>query len=210
MKHSSFMSHTIVRSSPPHKPDYKDYRPDLESDFNKRCAYCNLHMHSITTSFEIDHFIPRSVFKNVRPDLENDYNNLMLSCKKCNSAKGAKFHGDIGAEQVSNTRFYDPVTVNLNTVFYRNEYGTIQSDDLKGRSMIRDIKLYRHIHALGWICEQISATIERLRHCIESEASPERKELLTQALNMMNDQYVKKNQVFIARYNDPDFSIESI
>jgi hypothetical protein len=167
-------------------------------------------MNSITTPFEIDHFIPRSVFKNVRPDLENDYNNLMLACKKCNNAKGAKFSGDINTMQVSNTRFYDPVAICLNTVFYRNEYGTIQSDDLKGRSMIRDIKLYRQIHALGWICEQLSETIERLRHCIDSEVSTERKKLLTQALSMMNDQYVKKNQVFIARYNDPDTSIEAI
>ena len=77
MKIKNFKTHTIIRSKPPHFEDYSKYRPFLERDFSKRCAYCNLSSEKITTSFEIDHFIPKKEFKTAKPELETDYNNLI-------------------------------------------------------------------------------------------------------------------------------------
>ena len=207
MKLKAFKAHKIVRSFPPSKAPYQAYRPDLERDFCERCAYCNLHKASITTPFEIDHFIPRKIFEGVRDDLENDYKNLVLACKKCNIAKGAKFTGNIKASVVENERFYDPTTVEYNTIFYRNEFGVIASDDLKGRRMITDIKLYRPIHTLGWLCEQLAETADKLAAAIGAEKDLSRRAILSEAKNNVLSQYFKFNRLFIAAYNNSDFSL---
>ena len=77
MKIKDFKTHSIIRSTPPHKNDYADYKPYLKKDFCGRCAYCNLLDTAITTPFEVDHFIPRKTFKDCRDDLDNDYTNLI-------------------------------------------------------------------------------------------------------------------------------------
>ena len=106
MKIKDFKSHTIKRSNPPHYDDYHNYKPYLIKDFSNRCAYCNLNDVSITTPFEIDHFIPKDAFKSVRPDFETDYNNLIYACKKCNIAKSNKYEGNILSEEPTNNLLY--------------------------------------------------------------------------------------------------------
>ena len=205
MKIKDFKTHVIIRSTPTKKTDYRKYRPELEHDFHERCAYCNLHKNSITTQFEIDHFIPQGIFKGVRNDLLTEYSNLVYSCPKCNNAKGNQFSGDIYAKNVKNEKFYDPVETDYNSVFYRNEYGFIESDDTKGREMIEDIKLYRNIHALAWICEQLSEIREKLVFAIEQESDTERKSLLQEAKEKVTNAYFEKDKLFKAVYNNPDF-----
>ena len=155
MKIDEFKSHTITRSSPKPKNKYSYYKNDLRQDFCGRCAYCNLSDDSITTPFEIDHFITKTAFKDIRPELLTDYNNLIYSCKKCNNAKRGQFSGDLSVSHPTNELFYDPVLVDYNNIFYRNELGAIASDDAKGKHMIEILKLYRPIHILGWLCEKI-------------------------------------------------------
>ncbi|WP_235905030.1 HNH endonuclease [Eggerthella guodeyinii] len=208
MDRREFKSHQIIRSVPVNKMNYREYRSDLERDFHCRCAYCNLHKESVTTPFEIDHFIPKAAFDGVRDDLATDYSNLVYSCKKCNQAKGAKFEGDINAFEATNERFYDPAKVDYNTVFYRNEYGCISSNDEKGRRMIVDLRLYRPIHVLGWICEQLGHMKDALDRMIEIETNLARKTLLIEARNRMACEYCDKERVFKASYNDPEFCLD--
>ena len=191
MKIKDFKNHAIIRSNPPYYSNYSSYKPFLEEDFSKRCAYCNLSRDAITTPFEIDHFIPRNAFKTIRPDLETDYKNLIYSCKKCNIAKSNKFKGDLTSKEPTNELFYDPVLVDYNTVFYRNELGAIDSDDPKGKEMIKLLKLYRPIHILAWICDEMNQTAEKLEKVIDSTTDDKKKNEYIHALNLINRQYRK-------------------
>lgn len=209
MKIKDFKQHTITRSSPKHQDNYRNYKDQLANDFCNRCAYCNLHDKSITTYFEVDHFVPYKAFKDKRPELLTDYKNLVYSCKKCNVAKSGKYEGDLTDEKPTNTLFYNPVEVDYNDVFYRNELGAIASDDAKGKKMIELLKLYRPVHILGWLCEEINATADKLQRALDNETDIERKKLLQDALNKMNSQYRKYNNLYIATYNDKSFIIQN-
>lgn len=208
MKIRKFKTHDIFRSNPEEKVNYRDYRETLKHDFKGRCAYCNLRDGAITTSFHIDHFIPAKVFDGKRDDLNNEYSNLIYSCPKCNMSKHDKFEGDIYSENPTNELFYDPVLVDYNTIFYRNEVGTIASDDPKGQNMIKLLKLYRSIHILGWICDEMKMIREKLQFAIENEEDTEKIKLLGDAKNQINDKYCTYRDIFIASYNDKEFKIE--
>ena len=205
MKIKDFKNHNIVRSTPPLLPKHSDYKPYLDQDFSKRCAYCNLSRERITTAFEVDHFIPRAAFKKVRPSLENDYNNLVYACKKCNGTKSGKCKVDWTSTSPTNELFYDPVLVDYNTIFYRNQIGAIVSDDLKGKEMIKLLKLYRPIHILGWVCEEINETADKLQEAIDNEINADRKQKLQDALNALNAKYRLLFNLFILSYNDSEF-----
>lgn len=135
---------------------------------------------------------------------------MVYSCKKCNIAKSSKFSGDLTLSTPTNTLFYHPVDTDYNTIFFRNELGAIDSDDKKGREMIGLLKLYRPIHILGWLCEELSATIDRLQDAISVEKDGDRKKLLEQAKSKLDSQYVRYSRLFIASYNDPSFAIEEV
>lgn len=205
MKIKDFKNHNIVRSTPPLLSKHSDYKPYLDQDFAKRCAYCNLSRERITTAFEVDHFIPRTAFKKVRPSLENDYNNLVYACKKCNGTKSGKCKVDWTSTNPTNELFYDPVLVDYNTIFYRNQIGAIVSDDLKGKEMIKLLKLYRPIHILGWVCEEINETADKLEEAVNNEKNADRKQKLQDALNALNAKYRLLFNLFISSYNDSEF-----
>ncbi len=205
MKIRNFKTHNISRSSPPHFNDYHDYKPFLETDFNGRCAYCNLIDNRSMVPFEIDHFIPRKVFEKSRPELETKYENLIYSCKKCNGAKSSKFDGDLSLKNPTNELFYDPVIVDYNSIFFRNELGAIDSNDPKGKSMIKALKLYRPIHILGWLCEQINTTADKLESAISLETNEIKKTEMIKARDELNAQYRSFINLFIASYNDKKF-----
>lgn len=210
MKLKDFKTHSITRSTPPQQAHYSDYKPFLKKDFCGRCAYCNLSDKAITTPFEVDHFIPRAAFKDCRMDLDTDYNNLIYSCKKCNIAKRHQFSGDIYSDTPTNELFYDPVLVDYNDIFYRNSWGAIDSDDGKGKESIVRLKLYRPIHILAWVCEELNETADKLDAAVKVEQSIERKHTLEMALSKINNQYRKLSRLFIAAYNDNNFSISDM
>lgn len=205
MKIKKFKYHTITRSTPPHYDEYSKYKDYLKKDFCNRCAYCNLSDTKITTPFEIDHFIPEAAFKDTHPQLKTDYNNLIYSCKKCNGTKSGKFKGDMSSQNPTNELFYDPVQVDYNDIFYRNELGAIDSDDPKGKEIIKQLKLYRPIHILSWLCEEIDKTIDKLKLAIDQEQNEAKKNEMLQAYISLNEQYRKFFNLFISSYNDKKF-----
>lgn len=181
--------------------DFHKYKPYLEKDFYNKCAYCDLRQDLITTPFEIDHFVPQAAFKGKRDELETDYNNLVLACKKCNNAKRSKFKGDINSTQVTNELFYDPVLVDYNEIFYRNELGEICSDDDKGISMILALKLYRPIHAQAWILENAKIAIQMLEKKISVEQNVNIVSKLQAAQDKLKSYCYDLFSIFIANYN---------
>lgn len=205
----TFRNFKIYRTCTINYEDYHSYKDYLQSDFHFRCAYCNLLDSEITTSYEIDHFIPKDTFKDEWSDLEKTYKNLVYSCKKCNGAKSNQFKGDISKRVIENELFYDPENTDYNTIFYRDDTGCICSDDAKGRDMINRIKLYRPIHNLAWICEITKNTLEKLNKQIEIEGMESPKGiLLLKAKNELNDFYNDCRDVFIANYNNGKYIIQ--
>ncbi len=198
-----FRTHKINRTFKGKYANYQRYKPHLADDFSHRCAYCNLRDKDITTYFEIDHFVPQAEIEKHSgfEYLITDYNNLVYACKQCNSAKSNLFEGDLKKNPYINDRFYDPVKVDYNNIFFRDRHGTISSKDLKGRKMIIDLKLYRPIHNLAWICEQLDDIIKKLKEKIKIEDNPKKLEVLRQAHYEALEYYKDCKDLFVASYN---------
>ncbi len=158
MRYAAFKNHKIQKTCKEKFDDEKKYRDILKKDFSDRCCYCNMPGGLVTTPYHIEHFIPKKAFEGKRDSLKTDYQNLMWSCPKCNLSKGDKYKGDLEHDdRIVNELFYNPVMTDYNDIFYRNELGGIDSEDPKGREMIRLLKLYRpiiiwHGWLNGWNC----------------------------------------------------------
>ena len=156
----------------------------------------------VTTPYHIEHFIPKKAFEGKRDSLKTDYQNLMWSCPKCNLSKGDKYKGDLEHDdRIVNELFYNPVMTDYNDIFYRNELGGIDSEDPKGREMIRLLKLYRPIHNLAWLVERLELLYDRIEDMEKRETDRERRQLLAKIKGKVSDEYMKKERVFRAAYN---------
>ncbi|MEE3485498.1 MAG: HNH endonuclease signature motif containing protein [Bacteroidales bacterium] len=204
----TFRDFKIERNCDKHYSDYRKYKPYLEMDFKKRCAYCNLHEEMITSYFEVDHFVPRKEFEKGWLQLETDYNNLMLSCPKCNKEKGSAFRGDLSVNY-DNDLFYNPVDHDYNTVFFRDEFCGIASNDKKGNEMIVLLKLYRPIHNLAGICDFSKRVIEKIEVKLKLlDVNCQDYKKLHELKNELKSYYSDCRDVFTANYNNKEFEIE--
>lgn len=202
MKVANFKSHQICRTFTGSYEDYHNYKPHLLEDFSRRCCYCNIHESTLElVPFQIDHFIPQKSFKGVRDTLLTQYDNLMLSCPKCNRAKSDQYEGDIDSPAIENSLFYNPDTTDYNDIFYRNELGGISSDDLKGKEMIKRLKLYRPLHNYAWILEELNGILAQLETQISS-ADGEKKEKLEGIQGKLAVKYLKMKKYFVAAYRN--------
>lgn len=206
MKYANFKEHEIKRTCQKIYEKPSGYRPYLEKDFHDRCCYCNMPQNLITSPFHVDHFIPCKVFKGKRDTLWTDYENLMWSCPKCNLSKGDKYQGDfMSTLGIVNELFYNPTVIDYNEIFYRNEYGGIDSDDEKGREIIKQLKLYRPIHNLAWLVEHLEILWGKLDEEVQQETNENRKEILNHIKDKIANVYVKQAQAFRAAYNGKVF-----
>lgn len=207
-----FRNHENKRTCTKTYANYQDYKQYLASDFSHRCAYCNLLDSKITSFFEVDHFVPQAETKKNKDFvfLDTDYNNLVYACRNCNNAKSNIFEGDLTIDPYENKRFYDPVKKDYNEIFERNKYGAISSADSKGKSMIVDLKLYKPIHNLAWICEQLDSLSERLKNASGNEQNQERKKILESAELQALRYYKTCSAIFTANFNNKNFKAEDI
>ena len=131
----------------------------------------------------------------------------MWACPKCNLSKGDKYKGDFqGSSKIENELFYNPVEVDYNDIFFRNEIGGIDSEDEKGREMIKLLKLYRPIHNLAWLIERLEKLTLNLEQAAKRETDLARKELLSKAAGKVALECVKKSKLFRAAYNGKQFT----
>lgn len=206
MRYAKFREHEIKRTCTRTFRTPSGYRPYLKKDFHDRCCYCNMPRYLITSPYHIDHFIPRKEFKGKKDSLLTDYENLMWSCPKCNLSKGDQYQGDLLHDSgIVNELFYNPTVTDYNEIFYRNEYGGIDSDDEKGRDMIRRLKLYRPVHNLAWVVERLENVYDDLKTEIEQEPDEERKEELSRIRDKLAGIYMEKFRLFRAACNDETF-----
>lgn len=206
MKYEKFKNHEIKRTCREHFSDYRKYKTYLENDFKNRCCYCNMSSNLLTISYHIDHFVPQKVFKGKNDSLLTEYDNLMLACPKCNLSKGDKYKGDIdNSTKIENELFYNPVEVDYNDIFFRNEMGGIDSEDEKGREMIKILKLYRPIHKLAWLIERLENLLHSLEQEADKETDPDKKKILEEVAGKVARECVKKSKLFRAVYNGKQF-----
>lgn len=206
MKYANFKEHEIKRTCQKAFEKPSSYRPYLEKDFHDRCCYCNMPQNLITSPFHVDHFIPCKIFKGKRDTLWTDYENLMWSCPKCNLSKGDKYQGDfMSIPGIVNELFYNPTVTDYNEIFYRNEYGGIDSDDEKGREIIKRLKLYRPIHNMAWLVEHLEILWGKLDEEVQQETDKDRKEILNHIKDKIANIYVKQAKAFRAAYNGKVF-----
>lgn len=202
MRYDRFKDHNIKRTCSEKFDKPNQYRTYLQKDFHKRCCYCNMPEDLLTVPYHVEHFIPVSKFKGIKDSLLTDYNNLMWSCPKCNLSKGNKHQGDVQNDKIENQLFYNPVETDYNDIFYRNELGGIDSDDLKGREMIRLLKLYRPVHNLAWLYERFEKLTIKLEELQQKETDSEKKRMLEVAAGKVAMKCVKIGITFRAIYRD--------
>ena len=196
MVKNKFRNHNIDFCNPKQSTNYKNYITYLKQDFHNRCAYCNTLDERVMQNFEIDHFIPSKVFKDIEPGLETDYYNLVYSCPKCNRSKGSKCKLGYSNGRYVNTMFYHPREIDYNEIFYRNEYGSICSDDSIGIVMINELKLFKPVYALSYVCERIN----EVRELLEQYLSIHTDEEIRHEYNTLNELYGKRMNDLIMIY----------
>lgn len=202
MKYDEFRNFKITRTYNKEYKRYKSYKKFLKKDFHNRCAYCNTWDFIIEPlGFAIDHYVPRKTFKNIDKTFNNNYNNLMYVCPKCNREKSDKFKGDTNKLEIKNELFYNPVEKDYNQIFFRNEFGGIDSEDEKAREMMKELKLYRPLYNFAWLLEKLINTREKIKSKInENNISLEKKEKLEKCLTKINDYYIDMEKLFKKSY----------
>ena len=206
MRYEKFKDHRIKRTCKERFDKYSKYKPYLEQDFQERCCYCNMSSALLTIPYHVEHFIPIKAFEGKKDFLLTEYANLMWACPKCNLSKGDKYEGDLlNSSLIENKLFYNPVEVDYNDIFFRNEMGGIDSEDSKGREMIKTLKLYRPIHNLAWLIERLEKLSLNLEQAAKKETDNEKKKLLEDAAGKVALECVKKSKLFRAVYNGKQF-----
>lgn len=111
----------------PNGNNWSDHKPDLREDFHKHCGYCGSYDGFSHTYFEVDHFVPKSLFtKNGKIGL-CQYDNLVYSCKFCNNVKSSKWpSNDESIPNQNNKGFVDPTLAIYDTHIYRTNSGSIK------------------------------------------------------------------------------------
>ena len=112
-------------------------------------------------------------------------------------------NGDTKKIEIKNERFYNPVEVDYNEIFYRNEYGGIDSQDEKGRRMITDLKLYRSFYNFAWMLEELNSTAQKLEKKKDDiRLSNEKRKQYEEAFNKINNYYRKVHLLFQKSYKE--------
>ncbi len=119
----------VRRAVPTENPtgkNWSQHKPDLQEDFFHHCGYCGSYDGFRHTYFEVDHFIPKSLFETNNNISYCQYNNLVYSCKFCNNNKSSKWpSGDENVNIVDDKGFIDPCDFEYDNHIYRTLEGGI-------------------------------------------------------------------------------------
>ena len=145
--------------------NYREYRGDLERDFNRRCGYCDDSSESVDPiTFHIDHFAPKSKF----PELETSYDNLVYSCRFCNVSKSNKWIGNDPTVSNNGQRgFVDPCNQDYDNHLERSPEGRIVPTTDLGKYMFLNLKLYLRRHEYLWVARRLKGLGEEVNQLLE-------------------------------------------
>lgn len=130
------------RTTPSKNPtgdNWSEHKPDLREDFNAHCAYCGCYDGFSHTYFEVDHFVPKSLFTKSGKIGKCQYDNLVYSCKFCNNKKLSKWpSNDEAIPNINNEGFVDPTLDEYDTHIYRTDNGSIRWHTELGKWIVQD------------------------------------------------------------------------
>jgi len=126
---------TVTTKQPTGK-DWSDHKPDLKEDFNNCCGYCGAYDGFRHTYFEVDHFIPKSLFEITGNINYCQYDNLTYSCKFCNNKKGSLWPSkDETIQNLNDEGFVDACSIEYEKQLYRTTTGSIMWQTPLGKWM---------------------------------------------------------------------------
>lgn len=115
-----------VTTNQPIGKNWNEHKPDLQEDFNNCCGYCNSFDGFKHTYFEVDHFIPKSLFEKNGNISYCQYDNLTYSCKFCNNKKSSKWPSkDETISNINDEGFIDACSIEYEDHLYRTNSGSI-------------------------------------------------------------------------------------
>ncbi|GAB2614511.1 HNH endonuclease [Belliella aquatica] len=124
---SNLPQRRAVPSRNPKGNNWSEHKSDLREDFHNHCGYCGSYDGFSHTYFEVDHFVPKSIFTINGNIGLCQYDNLVYSCKFCNNIKSKKWpSNDENLPNLNNKGFVDPTLAIYDTHIYRTESGSIR------------------------------------------------------------------------------------
>jgi len=162
----------------PEGNNWSQHKPDLREDFHKHCAYCGSFDGFSHTWFEVDHFVPKSLFSKTGNIGLCQYDNLVYSCKFCNNVKLSKWPSkDETISNVNNKGFVNPCSDYYDIHLYRTNTGSIRWLTDLGKWMVEvGFKFDERDYAvkLLWELNQLRKaidilTLEAKKHSEDSE-----------------------------------------
>ncbi len=159
----------IRRLNPTKNPtgeNWSQHKPDLREDFHKHCAYCGSFDGLSHTWFEVDHFVPKSLFARTGNIGLCQYDNLVYSCKFCNNVKSSKWPSNDETRPNANNRgFVNPCSDDYDNHLYRTNSGSIRWKTDLGKWMVEvGFKFDERDYAvkLLWELNSLKNLIDRL------------------------------------------------
>lgn len=130
----------VRRLAPTQSPtgeNWSAHKPDLKIDFKDHCAYCGSYDGYRHTYFEVDHFVPKSLFI-VKGKIDLcQYDNLVYSCKFCNNIKLSKWPSkDEDVRVINETGFVDPCDADFDNHLFRTADGAIMWKSNLGKWLV--------------------------------------------------------------------------
>ncbi|MEI1248247.1 HNH endonuclease [Rhizobium aouanii] len=177
-----------VRSTPAPQTNYRLYKTDLRTDFERQCGYCSTPDYILggRSVYHIDHFAPHSRF----PTLKLVYGNLVYACAYCNRSKSNKWIGTIATVSHDDTQgFVDPCSPDFDLHIDRDQAGRFVSRTAVGSYMIENLRLdlLRHQHV--WQCLKLTELRERLRSIKEKVGDVRDRLELLEAIDVLTQAY---------------------
>lgn len=192
------------RPNPTKNPEgnnWSDHKPDLREDFYKHCGYCGSYDHFSHTWFEVDHFVPKSLFTISGKIGLCQYDNLVYSCKFCNNIKLSKWpSNDETIPNINDMGFVDPCSNDFDNQIYRTASGSIRWLTPLGKWIVEvGFKFDERDYAvkLLWELNQLKKCMEFLVEEAEKHAtnSKEYKDLIDKAKDLALDLCLYRNEL---------------
>ena len=168
---------TPVRTCAKKFSNYRLYKPHLQTDFNNRCGYCDVHDTVSRIPFHIDHFAPVKYFS----ELETEYSNLVYSCPSCNRAKWNYWPMTSSFPSHDGKRgFVDPCKVEYDEHLERKPDGCITAKTILGVYICGKLKLRLRKHRFLWLLDKVMEQCDKIQDFLESadENDSDTKELI--------------------------------
>lgn len=190
-----------VPTKSPREGKWTEHKPDLREDFNSHCGYCGSYDGYRHTWFEVDHFIPKSIFEPLGEISNVDYRNLVYSCKFCNNNKLSKWpSNNVTKPNLNDKGFVDPCEPEYDDHLYRTAQGGIMWRTELGKWMWKyAFKFDERDYSIKLLWE-----LNQRRRLIDSyvielnkrdEDSEEYKEILSKAEKISFEYYVFDKQL---------------